>query len=756
MAPITWRNVGTPGFGDSVAALGMSGRFLDQAFTGAANALGTFDTWRTEQNDRLAIDAASRIQDPMAYRAALEAGTAMGGLPPGAVSTRTAMALDGRGADLIARAAAGDNLMHVRGQREAEAAAGQAAALIQAAAARGDSATVARLQAENAPLFGRLSLDSQGRFFQGASSLETGAVGRDGQRQTQAQNAWNFDMARANDADRRAAQDVIGRMQRGGEGAADYEHIFSTVRPNLTPGASALVQQWMVSQGAYGGAGAPGSAPGSAPAPAASGGGGRTAAAPTGGTATLPPVGSTPNFFAETNQHGERIIARLRADNVDLTGTYAEIAARLEPYVAQQESGNRHRNRDGSLVTSRAGAEGVMQVMPGTQRDPGFGVRPAADNSEAENRRVGRDYLAAMLQRYRGDVRLALAAYNAGPGRADAWQARQGQQAADNATGQAAADAGTGAREVLAGAVDATTRLQQVQSTRRGNSPITDMARAQANTDDALAVVQANKNAFPGIPEAEILDAVNGVMARARAQGRDINPSMAMVLLRRNATTNHRGFFNSLAPGNLAGTASVEPNSGAGGVQRDLDAYFRDPAGAQEALRQDAALTRDSEQIAQARQALEEAIRRRDATTLSAQNNPERAHLIPSRELAVVEATRRLRALVTASAGNPNHTLPGAQPQSRQGGDRPAPTEGGDTPARPTQRTDAPAPRQRGTAAAATIADAARPANETPLQLWIRLNMGRNLTDRALAQAAVSLDIPANELRAMITPPAGR
>jgi hypothetical protein len=122
----------------------------------------------------------------------------------------------------------------------------------------------------------------------------------------------------------------------------------------------------------------------------------------------------------------------------------------------------------------------------------------------------------------------------------------------------------------------------------------------------------------------------------------------------------------------------------------------------------------------------------------------------------VVEATRRLRALVTASAGNPNHTLPGAQPQSRQGGDRPAPTEGGDTPARPTQRTDAPAPRQRGTAAAATIADAARPANETPLQLWIRLNMGRNLTDRALAQAAVSLDIPANELRAMITPPAGR
>lgn len=69
--------------------------------------------------------------------------------------------------------------------------------------------------------------------------------------------------------------------------------------------------------------------------------------------------------------------------------------------------------------TSPKGARGPMQVMPGTNRDPGFGVRPARDDSEAERARVGRDYLAAMVKRYKGDAALALAAYNAGPGRVD-------------------------------------------------------------------------------------------------------------------------------------------------------------------------------------------------------------------------------------------------------------------------------------------------------------------------------------------------
>lgn len=88
--------------------------------------------------------------------------------------------------------------------------------------------------------------------------------------------------------------------------------------------------------------------------------------------------------------------------------------------VAQAESGGRSFDRQGNLITSPAGAQGMMQVMPATSRDPGFGVKPAADDSEAERIRVGQDYLRAMVNRYGGSVPQALAAYNAGPGRVDA------------------------------------------------------------------------------------------------------------------------------------------------------------------------------------------------------------------------------------------------------------------------------------------------------------------------------------------------
>lgn len=74
---------------------------------------------------------------------------------------------------------------------------------------------------------------------------------------------------------------------------------------------------------------------------------------------------------------------------------------------------------EGKLLESPKGALGEMQVMPKTITDPGFGVKPASDNSPEEIARVGRDYLAAMVREYDGDVSKALAAYNWGPGNLD-------------------------------------------------------------------------------------------------------------------------------------------------------------------------------------------------------------------------------------------------------------------------------------------------------------------------------------------------
>lgn len=63
-------------------------------------------------------------------------------------------------------------------------------------------------------------------------------------------------------------------------------------------------------------------------------------------------------------------------------------------------------------AVSRAGAQGLMQLMPGTGRL--HGVADAFDIRE--NLRGGMDHLAMLLRRFRGDETLALAAYNAGEG----------------------------------------------------------------------------------------------------------------------------------------------------------------------------------------------------------------------------------------------------------------------------------------------------------------------------------------------------
>jgi hypothetical protein len=58
--------------------------------------------------------------------------------------------------------------------------------------------------------------------------------------------------------------------------------------------------------------------------------------------------------------------------------------------------------------------------MAATAQDPGFGVTPLRDRLDpVENLRFSAEYMAAMLNKYDGDYRLALAAYNAGPGRVD-------------------------------------------------------------------------------------------------------------------------------------------------------------------------------------------------------------------------------------------------------------------------------------------------------------------------------------------------
>lgn len=84
---------------------------------------------------------------------------------------------------------------------------------------------------------------------------------------------------------------------------------------------------------------------------------------------------------------------------------------------AKAESGGKQYNSDGSLVTSSAGAIGVMQLMPGTAAQLGVDPTDATQNVQG-----GLSYLSQLFNQF-GNWFDALAAYNWGPGNVQRAQA---------------------------------------------------------------------------------------------------------------------------------------------------------------------------------------------------------------------------------------------------------------------------------------------------------------------------------------------
>ena len=72
-----------------------------------------------------------------------------------------------------------------------------------------------------------------------------------------------------------------------------------------------------------------------------------------------------------------------------------------------------------NAAVSHVGARGLTQVMPRTARWMVPGTKASDLHDQKLNLRLGFRYLNQMIDKYKGDVRLALLAYNRGPGTVD-------------------------------------------------------------------------------------------------------------------------------------------------------------------------------------------------------------------------------------------------------------------------------------------------------------------------------------------------
>lgn len=126
--------------------------------------------------------------------------------------------------------------------------------------------------------------------------------------------------------------------------------------------------------------------------------------------------GSAVTFRAETSAAGETAqTARRTTDSIntsfeDLIASagekYGVPAALIKAVIDTESSFNPY-------AVSSAGAKGLMQLMDGTAR--GLGVADSFD--PVQNIEGGTKYLSYQLQKFGGEVAMALAAYNAGPSR---------------------------------------------------------------------------------------------------------------------------------------------------------------------------------------------------------------------------------------------------------------------------------------------------------------------------------------------------
>jgi soluble lytic murein transglycosylase-like protein len=125
--------------------------------------------------------------------------------------------------------------------------------------------------------------------------------------------------------------------------------------------------------------------------------------------ATLMPWAPSP-AFAGVQADCDPIATDVVTPLIENAAKANDLEAPLVRSVIEQESAYR------PCAVSRRGAQGLMQLMPDTAAD--LKVNDVFDPKQ--NIAAGAKYLKQLLDKYKGDNKLALAAYNAGPAAVDA------------------------------------------------------------------------------------------------------------------------------------------------------------------------------------------------------------------------------------------------------------------------------------------------------------------------------------------------
>lgn len=121
---------------------------------------------------------------------------------------------------------------------------------------------------------------------------------------------------------------------------------------------------------------------------------------------------STSNVKKNTNSNNNVKFSSYLGETKSLDSIFQEASEKFNvPVNLLKAIGKAESNFDPNVVSS-AGACGVMQLMPGTAKY--LGVTDSFDPEQ--NIMGGAKYISEMLNKYDGDVKLALAAYNAGSG----------------------------------------------------------------------------------------------------------------------------------------------------------------------------------------------------------------------------------------------------------------------------------------------------------------------------------------------------